>query len=59
LSKNSTRIDLGLQHIDVGIEVAAFRMLFGVGRDRHLDVAMLLLDAGHELRGGLIAVRMR
>ncbi len=26
-------IDLGLQEIDVGIEVAAFRMLLGVGRD--------------------------
>ena len=51
-------VDLGLEHIDVGIEVAAFRMLFRIGRNRDLDVAMLLLDAGDEFGGGLIAIGM-
>ena len=32
-------IDLGLQHIDVGVEVAAFGMLFGIGGYRDLDIA--------------------
>ena len=32
-------IDLGLQHVDVGLEVAAFRMLLRIGGDRDLDVA--------------------
>ena len=55
----STGIDLGLQHIDVGIEVRAFGMLLRVSGDRNLDVAMLPLDAGNKLRRTAIAVRMR
>src|SRR5207247_9147936 len=55
----STGIDLGLQHINVGIEVRAFRMLLRVSGDRNLDVAMLPLDAGNKLRRTAIAVRMR
>src|ERR1700687_6165653 len=55
----STCIDLGFEDIDVGIEVAAFRMLLGVGGDGNLDVRMLPLDTGHEIRRMAIAVRMR
>src|SRR4051794_30630146 len=52
-------IDLGLQHVDVGIEVATLRMLFRIGGDRHLDVAMLPLDAGDQFGRALVAIRMR
>src|SRR5258705_775380 len=55
----STRIDLGLDHVDVGVDVRAFRMFFGIGRNRNLDIAMLLLDAGNELRRTAIAIRVR
>src|SRR5258707_6772856 len=34
----STRIDLGLEHVDVGIDIGALRMLFGIGRNRNLDI---------------------
>src|SRR5882757_7448456 len=39
-------IDLGLQEIDVRIEVAALGVFFGIGGDRDFDVAMLPLDTG-------------
>src|ERR1700731_4036896 len=42
-------VDLGLQEIDVGIEVRAFGVLLGIGGDRNFDVAMLPLDAGNEI----------
>ena len=32
-------IDLGLEHVDVGIEVGAFRMLLRIGGDRDFDIA--------------------
>jgi hypothetical protein len=51
-------IDLGLEDIDVGIEVAAFRVLFGIGGDGNLDIAMLPLDAGHQIRRMAVAIRM-
>ena len=52
-------IDLGLQHVDVGVEVGALRMLFRIGRDRDLDIGIALLDAGDEVGRGLVAVGMR
>src|SRR6202022_4938188 len=52
-------VDLGLEKIDVGIEVAAFRMLLGIGGDGNFDVSMLPLDAGNEIRRTAIAIRMR
>src|SRR6202011_875264 len=52
-------VDLGLEDIDVGIEVAAFRMLLRVGRDRNLDVSMPPLDPGNEIRRTAVTVRMR
>src|SRR6266849_6520042 len=52
-------IDLGLQKIDVGIEVRAFGVLLGVGGDGNFDVAMLPLDAGNEVCRTAIAIRMR
>src|SRR5580700_2737890 len=35
-------IDLGREHVDVGLEVAAFRMLLRIGGDRDLDVGISL-----------------
>src|SRR5258705_7259431 len=55
----STRIDLGLEHVDVGVDVRAFRMFFGIGRNRNLDVAVLLLDACNKLGRRAIAIGMR
>src|SRR3981189_1257482 len=52
-------IDLGLQDIDVGIEVAAFGMLLGIGGNSNFNVAVLPLDTGNEIRRTAIAVRMR
>src|SRR6202045_508917 len=53
-----TCIDLGFEHIDVGIEVGAFGVLLGIGGDRNFDGAMLGLDAGHELCRTAIALGM-
>src|SRR6202165_2382273 len=55
----STGIDLGFEDIDVGIEVAAFRMLLGVGGGGNTGVRMTAVDIGHEIRRMAIAVRMR
>src|SRR6266478_922472 len=54
----SAGIDLGLEHVDVSVEVWAFGMLLGIGGDRNFYVAMLPLDAGYELRRTAIALRM-
>src|ERR1700674_3716434 len=51
-------IDLGLQDIDVGIEVAALGVFFGIGGDGNLDIAMLPLDAGHQISRMAVAIRM-
>ncbi|MGY4367588.1 hypothetical protein ACVW1A_003653 [Bradyrhizobium sp. LB1.3] len=53
-----TRIDLGLQRVDIIVEVARLGVLLGVRRDRHFDVGVTLLDAGHERIGRLVAVGM-
>src|SRR6266446_7782912 len=55
----STGIDLGLEEVDVGIEVRAFGVFFRVSRDRNFDVCVLPLDAGDKLRRTAIAIRMR
>src|SRR6266702_6473937 len=54
-----TGIDLGLQRVDVGVEIGALGMLFRIGRDRAFYVGIALLDAGDELGRGLIALGMR
>src|SRR5690606_17290049 len=33
------RVDLGLQNVDIGLEAAAFRMDFGIARNRDLECA--------------------
>ncbi len=52
-------IDFCFQEIDVSIEVRAFRMFFGIGGNRNLDIAMPPLDAGDEFGRTAIAVGMR
>src|SRR4051812_20635812 len=41
------RIDLGLEHIDVGVEAGTLRMLLRIGRHRDLDIGIALLDPGN------------
>ena len=41
-------IDLGLQHVDVGIDRGRVRMLLRIGRDRHLGIGDAL-DAGDQI----------
>jgi hypothetical protein len=42
-------VDLGLEKIEVGVEVAAVGMLLGIGGDRDLDVGVAALDAGDQV----------
>jgi hypothetical protein len=51
-------IDLGFEHIDVGLHRRAVRMLFRIGRDRHFDIGNPL-DAGDEIGAVAIAAGMR
>ena len=50
---------LACEHVDVGLEVGALRMLLRIGRHRDLDVGIALLDAGDQFGRGLVAVGMR
>src|SRR6266404_153492 len=52
-------VDLGLEDIDVGIEVAALGVLLWIGGDGNFDVGMLPLDTGNEIRRTAITIRMR
>ena len=52
-------IDLGLQRVDVGVEIPALGMLLRIGRDRNLEIGITLLDAGDQVGRALIAVGMR
>ena len=51
-------IDLGGQHVDVGIHRSRVRMLLRVGRDRHFDVGDAL-DAGNQIGAVGIAAGVR
>ena len=51
-------IDLGREHVEVGLDRRAVGMLFRIGRDRDLDVGQAL-DAGDEIGGIAIAAGMR
>src|ERR1700722_11193014 len=52
-------IDLGLEHVDIGIEARALRVLFRIGRYRHLDIAVAAPDRGDQIGRTAIALRMR
>ena len=52
-------VDLGLEHVDIGIEARAFRMLLRIGRHRDFDIAMPALDRGDEIGRAAVALRMR
>src|ERR1700722_17020327 len=54
-----TGIDFCLEHIDVGVEVAALGVLLGVSGDGNFDIRMMPLDTGDEIGRGFVAVRMR
>ena len=51
-------VDLGGEHVDVGLDGRAVGMLLGIGRDRDLGVA-LPLDAGDQIGGVEVAAGMR
>ena len=51
-------IDLGREHVEVGLHGRAVRMLFRIGGDRHLDIGEPL-DAGDQIGAVAIAAGMR
>ena len=51
-------IDLGLEHIEVGLHGRAIGMLFRIGGDRHFDIGDAL-DAADKIGGVDVAARMR
>ena len=51
-------VDLGLEHVDVGLDRWAVGMLFRIGGDRYFDVGDAL-DAGDEVGGIAVAAGMR
>src|SRR5215468_8340406 len=51
-------IDFRLEHIDIGIDRRAVRMLLRISRHRHLDVGDAF-DAGHQIGSVAITLRMR
>jgi hypothetical protein len=58
IARRRAGIDLGLEHVDVGLDVGAVGMLLRIGRDRDLDVGDAL-DAGDEIGAVLVAAGMR
>src|SRR5882757_11471544 len=49
-----TGVDLGLQGVDIGVEIGALRMLLRIGGNRNLDFGMALADAGDQIGRRLV-----
>jgi len=53
------RVDLGLEHVDIGVDRRAIGVFFRIGRDGNLKIGGNALDAAGKIGGVAIAAGMR